>query len=130
MKIPSSPTRSSLRAGLWAMPLVVALLSGCAAAPPSLERLLEPQIAITEARRAGAGESQGSSRHLRLAERQVVEARWLLGNGHGDRAAGLLARATADAHLAAAMGRMEAARRDANGEWRFVDDLILRRQAR
>lgn len=114
----------------FVLPITLAVaLCGCATAQPSFEVVVRPDIAIADAEAAGAGQSYASARHLALAERQLAEARTLLANGHGDRAAWLFERAAVDADLAGAIGRMEAARRQAQGEWRTFDELY-ERQAR
>jgi hypothetical protein len=92
---------------------VLALL-GCASAPVPAERLASAEAGIRAAVEVGAEAVPQAALHLKLARDQVAQAKALAESGEHERAAGVLARAEADADLALVLARESAARLEAN----------------
>lgn len=90
----------ALLAALTALPAV-----GCMATAPPGEARTETVAAIRAANEMGAASQPRAAYHLELAEEQLERAEELIERGRMDRAAGLLARAEADAELAIALTR-------------------------
>jgi outer membrane protein OmpA-like peptidoglycan-associated protein len=88
------------------LPLVTLALAACATARgPSVTRSASVAESIRVARQTGADRVPLGSLHLGLAADELASARRLAAEGEYARADALLARAQADAELAAALGR-------------------------
>jgi hypothetical protein len=75
--------------------------------------MVAAQATIRGAQEVGANNLPRSALYLKLAERQVEKAKALAADGYNDRAALVIRRAQADADLALATAREEAAIGDA-----------------
>lgn len=97
--------------GAWL--LLCAVGSGCASAPPPVERMEASQAAIRAAEELGAPKVPQAALHLQLAKEQSEAAKVSLAQGERERGEGLLLRAAADAELALALARENTARDEA-----------------
>lgn len=88
-------------------------LAACGGSPPPEREMVAAQATIRGAQEVGANNLPRSSLYLKLAERQVEKAKALVDDGYNDRAALVIRRAQADADLALATAREEAAIADA-----------------
>ena len=89
-------------AGLW--------LAGCSSTPPPVQRMTTAKASVRAAQELGADQVPKAQLHLQLAEEQVRHADELIDRGKMERADLLLQRANADAQLAIAITRQDAAR--------------------
>ena len=86
------------------------LMLGCGASyPPPVQQMADAQSAERSANELGAANLPQAQLHLKLAQEQIAQARTAMGDGDNARADVLLARAKADAELAIALSRQEAA---------------------
>lgn len=85
--------------------LLAASASACAGHAMPAARVGSAEAATRAARDAGAERTPDAALHLRLAERQIDQARRLIDEGEPERAEWLLVRAEADASLATALSR-------------------------
>ena len=88
--------------GLW--------LAGCSSTPPPIQRMTTAKASVKAAQELGADRIPKAQLHLQLAEEQVRHADELVDDGKMERADLLLQRANADAQLAIAIARQDAAR--------------------
>lgn len=88
-------------------------VSGCASAPPPIEKMEASHAAIRAAEELGAPKVPQAALHLQLAKEQSEAAKQSLAQGERERGEGLLLRAAADAELALALARESTARNDA-----------------
>lgn len=89
--------------GLW-------LLAGCGSTPPPTGRMTSAKASMRAAQELGANNIPKAQLHLQLAEEQTRHADELIDDGKNERADLLLQRADADAQLAIAIARQDAAR--------------------
>jgi hypothetical protein len=82
-----------------------ALLGGCASHPQPTEHLAASMAAVRGAQEAGATRVPEAALHLKLAEEQIEQARWMMENGDNARADAMTIRAYNDAELALALAR-------------------------
>jgi hypothetical protein len=93
--------------------LLALLGTACGASfPVPVERRAEAESAERSAMELGAAEQPQAKLHLRLATDQIAEAKTAIENGENEKADSLLVRAKADAELAIALAREEAARKE------------------
>jgi hypothetical protein len=105
---------------------VAGLLAGCASAPPPVERMESSTAAIRAAEEVGAPRVPQAALHLQLAKEQSDHAKAVVANGDREQAEGLLMRAEADAELAVALAREDAARSEAR---QAMDQIRALRQS-
>jgi hypothetical protein len=89
-------------------------LIACAGSPPPTDRMASSEAAIRGAEELGAPNIPQAELHLKLAQEQTAQAKTLMKNGDNDSAALVLERARADAELAIAMAKEDAAHKDAD----------------
>jgi hypothetical protein len=82
----------------------------CGGYPPPNDRLMASVAASRSAREIGAPNSPQAALHLKLAEEQIASAKALLESGDNRRASFVLLRARADAELALALAKANAAK--------------------
>lgn len=105
MTIETTTTRAML-----ALFLGAALVGGCAATPPPVERMESSAASIRGAEQAGAENVPKAALHLQLANEQSAKAKALIASGNKDdmrAASGLLMRAAADGDLAIALAESD-----------------------
>lgn len=88
--------------GLW--------LAGCSSTPPPTQRMTSAKASVQAAQELGADQIPKAQLHLQLAQEQVRHADTLIDRGKMERADLMLQRADADAQLAIAIARQDAAR--------------------
>jgi hypothetical protein len=93
------------------LPLAVSL--GCASAPVPAERLASAEAGTRAAIEVGAEKVPEAALHLKMARDQIEVAKGLVQTGDRDRASLVFVRAEADAELALALAREDAARAEA-----------------
>ncbi len=101
MTIETTTTRA-----LLALFLGAALVGGCGASPPPVERMESSAASIRGAEQAGAENVPKAALYLQLANEQSARAKVLIASGNKDdmrAASGLLMRAAADGDLAIAL---------------------------
>jgi hypothetical protein len=87
-----------------------ALLMGCASYPAPQQHLADSVAAVRGAEEVGAAAQPQAALNLRLAQEEVTRAKGLLDDGKNEEADFMTLRAKADADLALALAREEAAR--------------------
>lgn len=95
---------------------VLALLAagaGCASAAPPSERLASSEAAIRSAKEVGANGVPAAALYLTVAQEELDKARAEIKDGDNKSAEMILSRAQADAELALALTRENAARNEA-----------------
>lgn len=80
--------------------------------PVPTQRMADAESAERSARELGANTQPDAELHLRLAQEQIAKAKSSVGKGDNQKADLLLVRAKADAELALALTREQAARVD------------------
>jgi hypothetical protein len=103
--------------------LIAAPLAACGGAPKPEARIASSEGAIRGAREAGADNVPQATLYLKLAEEQRAKALDLVKDGDNHRAAQMLARSEADAELAIALSRSNAAQTDATKANEQVNEL-------
>lgn len=91
----------------------VALLGACASYPKPDQNLASSMATARGAQEAGAASVPDAKLHLTLAEEEIDTAKKLMKDEDYERADHMTMRASADAELALALAREEAAKRDA-----------------
>jgi hypothetical protein len=92
------------------------LLFGCAEAfPAPTQQLADTESAERSAAELGAAGQPDAQLHMQLAHEQLVKAKADIESGDNERASSLLSRARADAELAIALMREQAAKTGAQG---------------
>jgi hypothetical protein len=97
--------------------------------PAPTQRLVATESAMREARLAGSNDDAPAAQALARAERELAEAKRQMNDGEYERADGLLARARADADLAATLAREAQATHQATEARRQADELEKRLHA-
>jgi Domain of unknown function (DUF4398) len=88
----------------------VPLLSACAGTfPAPTQRMADAESAERSAREVGADTHPAAKLQVKLADEQIAQAKVLVANGENERADYVLIRAKADAELALALAREQAA---------------------
>src|ERR1700722_12980856 len=87
-----------------------ALLMGCASYPAPHQHLADSVAAVRGAEEVGAAAQPQAALNLKLAQEEVTRAKGLLDDGKNEEADFMTLRAKADADLALALAREEAAR--------------------
>jgi hypothetical protein len=86
------------------------LVAGCGASyPPPHDHLASAIAASRGAEEAGARRIPRAALHLKLAEEEIAQVRTMMENGENQRADSMSQRAAADAELALALARENAA---------------------
>lgn len=93
---------------------MVALLTGCGGAPASQQRPDTSMASIRAAEELGAPRIPQANLHLQLAKEQSERAQTLTRNGEGEKGNLMMQRAEADAELAVALARANAAKVEAD----------------
>jgi hypothetical protein len=103
-----------MRIVLCTLASAVALMAvGCAASfPPPTQRMADAESAERSAREVGADSNPSAKLEVKLADEQIAQAKVLVANGDNQRADLVLMRARADAELALALTREQAANAD------------------
>lgn len=84
--------------------------SGCGSSMPEPKQpLADAESASRSAREVGADSQPAARLHAKLADEQITRAKALIANGDNDEATYVLLRARADAELALALAREQAA---------------------
>jgi hypothetical protein len=91
----------------------LALLGACASYPKPEQNLADSMATARGAEEAGAASVPDAKLHLTLAQEEIETAKKLMRDEEFERADYMTMRAAADAELALALAREEAARRDA-----------------
>lgn len=86
---------------------------GCAGSVPPTQQMADVQAANRSATELGAERNPRAQLHLKLAEEQMRQAEIAMNNDDNERAESLLIRAKADAELAVALTREDAANTEA-----------------
>lgn len=87
---------------------------GCAGSVPPTQQMADVQSANRSATELGAAQNPRAQLHLKLAEEQMRKAETAMNDGDNERAESLLMRAKADAELAVALTREDAANTQAS----------------
>jgi hypothetical protein len=95
-----------------AVALLVLFALGCGGFPPPNDRLAATVAAARSAREVGAPNSPQAALHLKLADEGLASAKNLMTDGNNQRASYVLLRAKADAELALALAKENAAKAD------------------
>jgi hypothetical protein len=90
--------------------VVLASLAACASYPAPTEHLANSAAAVRGAQEVGASASPQAALHLRLAQEEIAKAKALMDDGNNERADFMALRGKADAELALAITREDAAR--------------------
>jgi Domain of unknown function (DUF4398) len=90
--------------------LGLCLLAGCKSTPAPTQQMTAAKASVRAAHELGAQNIPKAQLHLQLAEEQARHADELMEDGKNERASLLLQRADADAQLAIAITRQDAAR--------------------
>lgn len=85
------------------------LATGCATFPPPAQHLADAESARRSAEELGAASDPNARLHVQLADEQIAKARELMKEGNNKAADLMLIRAHADAELALALTREQAA---------------------
>lgn len=97
------------------MSVIMFLLGvGCAGSVPPTQQMADVQAANRSATELGAERDPRAQLHLKLAEEQMRQAEVAMNDGDNERAESLLMRAKADAELAVALTREDAANTEAS----------------
>src|SRR4051812_2229051 len=97
------------------MALAFALLAlACGGAPRPNDQLAAAEAAMRAAEELKVQRDPQAELHMRLADEQTAKARKLIEDGEYEQAAGLLARARADAELAIALSKQASAEQERN----------------
>jgi hypothetical protein len=99
-----------MRTSILSLTAATSLALGCGASfPPPTQPLADSESAQRSASELGAGSHPDAELHLRLAQEQTAKAKTLMSSGDNEHAERLLLRARADAELAIALSRKQAA---------------------
>jgi hypothetical protein len=98
----------------WWTALAILTAVGCGGAPVPAERLASAEATTRGAAEVGGDNVPQAALHLKMARDQIAQAKALIQDGDGNRAALVLSRAEADAELALALARENAARAEAH----------------
>lgn len=99
-----------MRTSILSFMAATSLALGCGGSfPPPTQPLADAESAQRSAAELGAASHPDAELHLRLAQEQTAKAKTLMSDGDNERAGRLLLRARADAELAIALSRKQAA---------------------
>jgi hypothetical protein len=93
--------------------VLAAMYMGCGSYPAPQQKMVSAEASIRGAQEVGAARVPQAQLHLKLAQEQVDKAKALMADGDNKRAEMLLLRAQADAELALALAKEDAAKTDA-----------------
>jgi hypothetical protein len=86
------------------------MMAACASAPAPTDRMANAESAVRAAKEVGSDQVPKAQLLVKLAQEEIDKAKKLSADGENEKAASLLARASADAELGLAMAREQAAR--------------------
>ena len=102
--------KSRMHRSILSLAIAAPMFSACGASmPPPTQRMANAESAERSARELGAESQPSAKLSLSLAEEQRLQAKKAMADGDNERADSLLIRATADAELAIAQARQQAA---------------------
>jgi hypothetical protein len=99
------------------------LAAGCGSAPPPTHAQTDAVAAVRSAETINAEQTPGAAYQLELARGELDQAHSLIEHGRMDEARRLLERAKADAELAVALRREDAARSTAMETHEHIDQM-------
>jgi hypothetical protein len=114
--------RAMRSVGLFLAPLLL-FVGACGASAPPTYQLTQSEAAIRAALEVGAEDTPQAALHLKMARDQVRSAKALMVEHENDRARHLLRRAEADANLAIALAKEDAAKQETLAAERKLETL-------
>lgn len=103
--------------------ILILTLAACGGSSVPHETMAASEGSIRAAEEVGASQVPTAALHLQLAKEETERARQLIKNGDNDRAKYVLMRADADAELALALSKEDAAKTDAQAAMEQVRAL-------